>query len=231
MDLSAAYDTVNHRVLLTKLYGMTEGAQFTKLIGSTMRNRQFYVELNGKKNRWCNQKTGLPQGSVLSPVLLNVYTNDQPVYNETRSFIYADDLCIVTQRSTFEQTKTILTESLQNLSEYYERNHLRANPDKTQTCDFHLKNREASRKLNITWYNKHLEHIPNPVYLGVTLDRTLSYKEHIHKLNCKTSARNNILRKLSTTKWGAKTATIKTTALVLCYSTAEYGKVKTRKQT
>ena len=57
------------------------------------------------------------------------------------------------------------------------------NPDKTQTCAFHINNREASRKLNITWDNKHLEHIPYPVYLGVTLDRTLSYKEHIHKLN------------------------------------------------
>ena len=109
-----------------------------------------------------------------------------------------------------------------NLGEYYERKHLRANPDKTQTCAFHLKNREARRKLNITWYNKHLEHIPNPVYLGVTLDRTLSYKEHIHKLKCKTSARKNILRKLSNTKWGAKPATIKTTALALSYSTAEY---------
>ena len=72
------------------------------------------------------------------------------------------------------------------------------------------------------WYNQHLEHIPNPLYLGVTLDRTLSYKEHIHKLKCKTSARNNILRKLSNTKWGAKPATIKTTSLALSYSTAEY---------
>ena len=51
VDLSAAYDTVNHRVLLTKLYGMTEYAEFTKLIGSMMRNRRFYVELNGKKSR------------------------------------------------------------------------------------------------------------------------------------------------------------------------------------
>ena len=150
MDLSAAYDTVNHRLLLTKLYGMTEDVEFTILIGSMMRNRRFYVELNGEKSRWRNQKNGLPQGSVLSPVLFNVYTNDQPVHNETRSFIYADNLCIATQRSTFEQTGSILTEALHNLGEYYERNHLRANPAKTQTCAFHLKNREASRKLNIT---------------------------------------------------------------------------------
>ena len=103
--------------------------------------------------------------SVLSPVLFYVYTNDQPLYNEACNFIYADDLCIATQRITFEQTETILTEALLNLGEYYERHHLCANPDKTQTCAFHLKNREASRKLNITWYNKYLENIPNPVYL------------------------------------------------------------------
>ena len=134
MDLSAAYDTVNHRVLLTKLYGMTEDAEFTKLIGSMMRNRRFYVELSEKNSRWRNQKNGLPQGSVLSPVLFNVYTNDQPVHNETLSFIYADDLCIATQRSTYELTETILTEALQNLGEYYERNYVREILTNTNMC-------------------------------------------------------------------------------------------------
>ena len=128
---------------------------------------------------------------------LSYFSNDQYVHNETRSCIYAYDLCIATQRSTFEKTETIPTEALHNLGEYYETNHFHANSDKTQTRAFHPKNREASRKLTITWYNKHLEHIPDPVYLGVTLDRTLSYKEHIHKLKCKTSARNNILWKLN----------------------------------
>ena len=99
---------------------MTEDAEYTKHIGSIMRNRRFYVELNGKKNRWRNQKNGLPQGSVLSPVQFNVYTNDHPVHNETGIFIYADDLFISTQRSTFEQTETILTETLQNMGKYYE---------------------------------------------------------------------------------------------------------------
>ena len=130
---------------------------------------------------WMN---GLPHWSVLSPVLFNVYMNDQPIHNKTHSFIHADDLRITTQHSTFEKTETILTEALHNLSENYKKNHLRANLDKTQTWDFHLKNREASRKFNITFDNKHLEHISNAVFRGVTLDRTLSYKKHIHKLKC-----------------------------------------------
>ena len=58
VDLSAVYDTVNHIVLLTKLYGMTEDAEFTKLIESMIRNRRFYVGPNGKKSRWRIRKNG-----------------------------------------------------------------------------------------------------------------------------------------------------------------------------
>ena len=60
------------------------------------------------------------------------------------------------------------------------------------------------------------------MYLGVTLDRTLSYKKHIHNTKIKVATRNNLLRKLSTSKWGANTSTIRTTALALCYAVAEY---------
>ena len=90
------------------------------IIGSIISNRRFYVEINGKKSKSCNQKNGLPQGRILSPVLFNVYIKDQPVHNETYSFIYADDLCIATQHSTFEQTETIFPEASnhQNNSSY-----------------------------------------------------------------------------------------------------------------
>ena len=62
----------------------------------------------------------------------------------------------------------------------------------------------------------------HPKYLGVTIERILSYKEHIHNTKMKVATRNTLLRKLSNSKWGANASTIRTTALALCYSVAEY---------
>ena len=216
VDLSAAYDTISHKRLLNKIYRMTSDIKFTDLIGNMLSNRRYFVELNGQKSRWRNQKNGLPQGSVISPVLFNIYTNDQPIHKDTRSFIYADDLCIATQDASFEKTESTLSAALDSIGDYYEKNHL------TQTCVFHLRNINANRQLNISWCGKKLEHTPYPIYLGVTLDRTLSYSTHITKVKAKTAARNNVLVKLANSKWGTHPSTIKTTALAPCYSTAEY---------
>ena len=60
------------------------------------------------------------------------------------------------------------------------------------------------------------------MYLGVTLDRTLSYKQHIEKVKGKVRTRNNLLHKLANSSWGANTSTLRATALALCYSVAEY---------
>ena len=87
---------------------------------------------------------------------------------------------------------------------------------------FHLKNREAKKTLEVKWNNTDLENTPHPKYLGVALDRTLSYKNHIHNTKMKVVTRNNLLKKLSNSKWGFNASTIRTTALELSYSAAEY---------
>ena len=222
VDLSAAYDTVNHRLLIQKLYNTTLDSQLCRVIQNLMSDRRFYVELNNERSRWRIQKNGLPHGSVLSPTLFNIYTNDQPILDGTRSFIYADDLCVTAQYPTFQEVEQQIEEALGELTHYYRSNSLRANPDKTQVTAFHLRNRDAKRSLQVSWNGVDLENTDTPKYLGVTLDRTLSYKTHIHNTKMKVATRNNLLKKLANSRWGTNARTIRTTALALCYSTAEY---------
>ncbi len=70
-------------------------------------------------------------------LLFNIY--DQPVHPNTRSFLYADDLCIATQKQSFEEVGQTLGDALQGLTPYYAASHIRPNPDTTQISTFHQK--------------------------------------------------------------------------------------------
>ena len=222
VDLTAAYDTVNHRGLLLKLSKTLKNKTIVDIIRSLIENRKFFVEMDGTKSRWRSQKNGLPQGSVLAPLLFNIYTNDQPSPPNVRRFIYADDLCLATRATTFQEVETRLSSALEQMGQYYDKWSLNPNPLKTQVCAFHLRNRESNRKLKILWRGEELEHHQFPVYLGVTLDRTLSFATHLQKLRGKVGSRNSLLKKLAGSKWGANAQTLRTTALALCYAPAEY---------
>ena len=220
VDLSSAYDTVNHRRLLSKVLEMTGDVHLTDLIRTMLESRRFFVVLNWKKSRWRRQRNGIPQGSILAPMLFNIYNNDQPTHADTRSFIYADDLCIASQGNDFSNIEASLTSVMINMTTYYDTNQLRANPSKTQVCTFHLRNREAKRELNVAWNGIILSNTTTPVYLGIHLDRTLCYKTHIEKTNMKVNARNIIIRKLA--NLGVQGNDTQTSCLALCYSATEY---------
>ena len=213
---------MNHRLLIQKLYNITQDSALCRVIQNLLSNRRFYVELNTERSRWRLQKNGLPQGSVLSLILFNIYTNDQSIHDGTRSFIYADDLCITAQYPTFTEVEDTIEEAPSELAQYYRNNSLRANPDKMQVTAFHLRNREVKRSLKITRNGVDPENTAYPKYLGDTMDRTLNYKQHILNTKMKVATRNNLLKKLTNSKWGTNARTIRTTALALCYSTAEY---------
>ncbi|CAG7722238.1 unnamed protein product [Allacma fusca] len=223
VDLTAAFDPVCHQLLQYKVYQLTKDFKFTQIVTMLMKDRRFYVTLNGKNSTWRRQKNGLPQGSVLSPILFNIYTNDQPIGPDTNHFLYADDLALTVQHDTFVEVEDTLNQAIEELDTYYYKdNHLKPNPTKTETCSFHLRNCEAKRQLNIQWGGTDLKHADNPKYLGVTLDRSLTYKRHCEATKMKVAARTNIIRKLAGSSWGAKPQVMRASALALCYSVGEY---------
>jgi len=87
---------------------------------------------------------------------------------------------------------------------------------------FHLHNTSAIRDLLVYLDGQRLRHECHPTYLGVTLDRTLSYREHLTKTAGKLKNRNNLLMKLASSTWGASANTLRSSALALCYSATEY---------
>jgi hypothetical protein len=204
------------------MYQTTKDFRLTQIISELLSNRRFFVSFQGKRSRWRSLKNGLPQGSVLAPALFNVYTNDQPINSNLRHFLFADDLALTSQEKSFEAVETGLGEGLAVLSSYYKDNHLKPNPTKTQVCAFHLKNSQASRELNIIWEDCRLDHTFSPRYLGVTLDRSLTFKKHCLNTKQKVAARNNVIRRITGTTWGATPHTLRTTALALSFSAAEY---------
>ena len=140
----------------------------------------------------------------------------------TRSFIYADDICVTSQYSSFTEVEETIEDALEEITQYYRSNSLRANPDKTQVTTFHLRNKQEKISLKVKWSNTELENTDQPKYLGVTLVRTLSYKQHIHTTKMTVATRNNLLWKLANSKRGTSASTIITTVIALCYSIAEY---------
>ena len=111
------------------------------------------------------------------------------------NLVYADDICVTAQYPSFTEVEHTIEDALDELTTYYRSNSLRANPDKTQVMSFHMKKREAKRMLEVKWNDTDLENTTYPKSLGVTLDRTLSYKKHIHNTKMKVATRNNLLKK------------------------------------
>ncbi len=94
--------------------------------------------------------------------------------------------------------------------------------DKTEVSCFHLNNHQKYKKLNVSFGNSSLKHNFNPKYLGVKLDSSLNFKAHLDDLRMKLKTRNNIVQKLAGSSWGADATTLRTTALALVFSVAEY---------
>lgn len=200
IDLSAACDTVWRHGLLYKL-GQTIPCLRTRRPDNMLADRTFRVVMGEQTNN------GLPQSSVLAPLLFSLYIADMP-HTSSRKFGYADDWVLATQHKNFEVMEATLSSDLVTLSTYFRKWRLQPNPTKTEATCFHLCNKSAGRRLDVRFEGNRLQHNEYPKYLGVTLDRTLTYKRHLENTAAKLKTRNNILHKLCGTTWGSSADTV-----------------------
>jgi len=170
LNLTAAFDTVWHTGLLYKL-SKNIPDWFVRLIELFLRDRHFKVHIGDDTSAWRTQVNGLPQGSVLSPTLFNLYTNDLLV-TASRKFIYADDICLTKQAQRYAELECCLSSDMVRMASYCQLWRLKPCLMQIVTSVFHLLNTSATRELRVHMEGQQLRHDPNPVYLGMTLDRT-----------------------------------------------------------
>ena len=222
IDLTAAYDTVWHRGLTCNLLKLLPDKHMVKIIMELIRNRSFILTTGAsKQSRLRRLKNGVPQGLVLAPLLFNIYTYDLPSMI-SRKLAYADDLALLHSSGNWKDLEGTLSQDMSTLSVYLQTWKLKLIHTKTVTAAFHLNNREAKRELKVYNNGRLLQFCPTPTYLGVKLDRSLTFRHHLVALRKKPSSRVTLLRRLVVLGWGAGAKTLRIASLSLVYSTAEY---------
>ena len=180
VDLKKAFDTVNHNILLRKLklYGFSDSCM--KWFSSYLSDRKQITVFNGKKSKSKKVKIGVPQGSILGPLLFLIYINDLPNATELLLSLFADDTTLQTSGKSIEELERKINDELIKLSDWFEANQLTLHPNKTRYILFHSKGKE----LNLSLKGVKLKQISDQSdekcfkFLGLQIDERLSWKQH-----------------------------------------------------
>ena len=183
IDLKKAFDTVDHTLLLEKCdaYGF-RGPVFD-LPKSYLKNRQQYVATKTKRSQNKNVNYGVPQGSILGPLLFIIYINDIELNENSESnlILYADDTVIKTTAKNSDLTGKH-QEALDKTASWLEKNKLTLNEDKTKTM---ILSKKRSDKSDVKMNGIVIEEKQSFRYLGVVIYSKLSFIDHITKIENK----------------------------------------------
>uniref|UniRef100_A0A8C6SXY0 Reverse transcriptase domain-containing protein n=1 Tax=Neogobius melanostomus TaxID=47308 RepID=A0A8C6SXY0_9GOBI len=185
LDLKKAFDTVDHKILLTKLSHFNFSEKAINWMKSYLTNRMQCVVVNGVKSPYRECTVGVPQGSILGPVLFSLYINDLPdACRNTQIQMYADDAVIYTPAKNIQEAGRILTSEMAQVQNWLSKSCLLLNTKKT-VCMMFSKQNKKTTNLHVFLRDVELELVQEFKYLGVVLDSTLTFKSHVTKI-CKT---------------------------------------------
>ena len=198
MDLSKAFDVIDHKILETKLKHYGFRGKFLEFLLSFIKDRKYFVHINGKSSETKTVNIGVPQGSTLGPLFFLIFINDM-IHCSILLFLsqFADDSTITYSSLDLNYALTKIEVEFKKVLEWLAANKLIINLDKTHMMLFTTSPR--TQPISITANGKTINEISETKFLGVMLDNNLCWDVHINYISKKNSKSVSILRMLKHT--------------------------------
>ena len=197
LDLKKAFDTVNHTILLHKLEKYGIQGIVLKWFSSYLSCRRQYVQYDGCKSDVTQITHGVPQGSILGPLLFILYINDFSRASDLFfSIIFADDTSVFIEGTHLEQMIHIINEELQNIDTWLKANKLTINLKKTHYMIFHRARIKNKYENAVQIQGNIIDHVNATKFLGIIIDNKLNWSDHINYIKNKISKSLGIIYKI-----------------------------------
>ena len=196
IDFKKAFDTVNHSILLQKLkfYGIR--GEPHKLFTSYLTNRKQAVKIGETISDYKSVTIGVPQGSVLGPLLFLLYVNDLPnASNKLKTILFADDTTLSLNGANHQDLTTDINSELIKIKDWTQANRLSLNLKKTYALTI-TNRRHDTVAQSIVMNDKVVKPVHQTKLLGITLDSNITFEEHIHNIGNKISKSIGIIYKI-----------------------------------